>query len=141
MHDQKLGVWVAISRWRIVGPLLFEEPVNSKCYCSVLHDFIGLFEEHQITYSWFQQDGVTVQTASNAMKLMNEIFRDCVISGKVWPPCWPELTTPDFYLWGERKSHCLDIVDSVRFLRFINSHVVLAAALIVSSGYMWYQSQ
>jgi hypothetical protein len=103
MNDQKLEVWFAISRWCIVGPLFFEEPVNSKCYFSVLHDFICLFEEDQITYSWFQQDGATVHTASNAMKLMNEIFREYVICRRVWPSCWPELTTPDFYLWGEAK--------------------------------------
>jgi hypothetical protein len=33
LHDQKLGVWVAISRRRIVGPLFLEETVNSKRYC------------------------------------------------------------------------------------------------------------
>jgi hypothetical protein len=51
LHDQKLGVWVAISRQRIVGSLLFEETVKSKRYCSMLHDFIGLLEEDEITYS------------------------------------------------------------------------------------------
>jgi hypothetical protein len=25
LHDQKLGVWVAISRWHTVGPLFLEE--------------------------------------------------------------------------------------------------------------------
>jgi hypothetical protein len=104
MHDQKLGVWVAISRRRIVGPLLFEEPVNSKCYCSVLHDFIGLFEEEQITYSWFQQDGATVHTASNAMKLMNDIFRESVVSGKVWLPCWQTLL-PQTFICVEKQNH------------------------------------
>jgi hypothetical protein len=54
LHDQKLGVWVVISRQHIVGPLFFEETVNSKRYCSVLHDFISLLEEDEITYSWFQ---------------------------------------------------------------------------------------
>jgi hypothetical protein len=28
LHDPKFGVWVAISRWRIVSPLFFEETVN-----------------------------------------------------------------------------------------------------------------
>jgi len=45
LHDQKLGVWVAISRRRIVDPLFFEETVNSKHYCLMLHGFIGLLEK------------------------------------------------------------------------------------------------
>jgi hypothetical protein len=49
LHDQKFGVWVTISRWRIVSPLFFEETVNSKRYCSLLHDFISLLEEDEIT--------------------------------------------------------------------------------------------
>jgi hypothetical protein len=35
----------------IVGPLFFEETVNSKCYCSMLYDFIGPLEEDEINYS------------------------------------------------------------------------------------------
>jgi hypothetical protein len=101
--DQKLGVSVALSRRRIVGPLFFEETVNSKRYCSMLHDFIGLFEEDEITYSWFQQDGATAHTAYNSMKLLNEIFGERVISRNVWPPRSPDLTPP-VYLWGAAKS-------------------------------------
>jgi hypothetical protein len=52
LHDQKLVVWDAISRKRTLGLLFFKESVNSKRYCSVVvHDFIGLLEEYQITYS------------------------------------------------------------------------------------------
>jgi hypothetical protein len=38
------------------------------------------------------------------MKFLNEIFRECVISINVWPPHSPDLTPPDFYLWGAAKS-------------------------------------
>jgi hypothetical protein len=51
LHDQKLLVWVAVSRWCIVVPIFFEETVHSKRYCSKLYDFIGLLEEDEITYS------------------------------------------------------------------------------------------
>jgi hypothetical protein len=92
LHDQKLGVWVAISRWHIVGPLF------------LLHDFIGLLEEDQISYSWFQQDGGTAHPANNSMKLLNEIFGECVICRNLWPPRSPDLNPPDFYLWRAAKS-------------------------------------
>jgi hypothetical protein len=78
--------------------------VNSKHYCSMLHDFIGLLEENEITYSWFQQDGTTVHTANNSMKLLNEIFRERLISRNLWPPRSPNLTPPDFHLWWAAKS-------------------------------------
>jgi hypothetical protein len=103
-HDQKRGLWVAISRRRIVGPLFFQETVNSKPYCSMLHDLIGLLEEDEITYPWFQRDDATAQTANNSMKLLNEIFGECVFSRNVWPSSSPDLTPPDFYLWGAAKS-------------------------------------
>jgi hypothetical protein len=96
--------WVAISRRCIVGPLFFEETVNSERYCSMLYSFISLLEEDEITYSLFQQDGATVHTANNAMKLLNEIFGEHVISTNLRPPHSPDLTPPDFYLWGAAKS-------------------------------------
>jgi hypothetical protein len=86
------------------GPLFFEETVNSKRYCSILHDFIGLLDEDGITYSWFQQDGATAHTVNNSMKFLNEIFGERVISTKLWPPSSPNLTPPDFNLWGAAKS-------------------------------------
>jgi hypothetical protein len=70
----------------------------------MVHDFIGLLDEDEITYSWFQQDGATAHTANNSMKLLNEIFGERVFSRNLWPPCSPDLTTPDFYLWGAAKS-------------------------------------
>jgi hypothetical protein len=75
-----------------------------KKQCSVLHGFIGLLEEDKISYSWFQQDGGTAHTANNSMKLLNEIFGECVICRNLWPPHLPDLTPPDFHLWGAAKS-------------------------------------
>jgi hypothetical protein len=40
----------------------------------------------------------------NSMKLLNEIFGECVIFRNLWPPRSPDLTPPDFYLWGAAKS-------------------------------------
>jgi hypothetical protein len=38
------------------------------------------------------------------MKFLNEIFGEGVISRNVWTPPSPDLTPPDFYLWGAAKS-------------------------------------
>jgi hypothetical protein len=99
-----LCTWATVCRQHIVGPLFFEETVNSKCYCSMLYKFIGPLEEDKITYSWFWQDGATVHTANNCIKLLNEIFRERVVSSNLWPSHSPDLTPPDFYLQGAAKS-------------------------------------
>jgi hypothetical protein len=38
------------------------------------------------------------------MVLLNETFGERVISRNLWPPRSPDLTPPDFYLWGAAKS-------------------------------------
>jgi hypothetical protein len=52
----------------------------------MFYDFIGLLEEDENTYSWFQQYGATAHTANNSMRLTNEIFGEPVISRNLWPP-------------------------------------------------------
>jgi hypothetical protein len=69
----------------------------------MLHDFISLIEEDEITYSWFEHDGATAHTANSSMKLLNEIFEGRVISRNLRPLRSPGLTSPDFYLWGAAK--------------------------------------
>ena len=52
---------------------------------------------------WFQQDGATAHTARVSMAAVGDVFGDCVISRGLWPPRSPDLTPPDFYLWGKLK--------------------------------------
>ena len=56
---------------------------------------------------WFQHDGPTAHTAKASMSLLREIFPQHTISriGDIaWPPRSPDLTVPDFFLWGYLKS-------------------------------------
>lgn len=56
---------------------------------------------------WFQQDGATSHSARETMNLLNEHFPGRIISRYAdfaWPPCAPDLTVPDFFLWGYLKS-------------------------------------
>jgi hypothetical protein len=75
----------------------------------MLHDFIDLLEEHEITYSWFQQDGATAHTANNAMKLLNEIFRECVISRNLMAPSLASSCSTRLYICG-KQHHLQSIV-------------------------------
>ena len=56
---------------------------------------------------WSQQDGATAQTANESMTTVRNMFPGHLISrfGDVpWPPCSPDLSTCDFFLWEYLKS-------------------------------------
>lgn len=55
---------------------------------------------------WFQQDGAPPHHALIVRAFLNNNYNNRWIgrSGPVaWPPCSPDLTSPDFYLWGYLK--------------------------------------
>ena len=55
---------------------------------------------------WFQQDGATAHIARQTMAHLREIFGDRFISRFSdfnRPPCSPDLTAPDIFLWGYLK--------------------------------------
>ncbi|PSN40406.1 hypothetical protein C0J52_19264 [Blattella germanica] len=64
LQDQKIGVWCAINGHRIIGPIFFEETINSERYENFILDLF--FDE--LTYQermsvYFQQDSATAHTA------------------------------------------------------------------------------
>jgi hypothetical protein len=104
LHDQKVGVRGAISRNRIIGPLFFDDTVNSERYCEmILYPFIGHLNEDEIARGCFQQDGATAHTARVSMTLLRDVFGDKIISKDISSSRSPHLTPPDYYLWGEMK--------------------------------------
>jgi hypothetical protein len=95
---------VAISRKRIIGPILFYNSVTSDHYCNdILYPFISELNENEINNAWFQQDSTPAHTAGQSMTLLSEIFGDRVISEDLWPPRSSDLSLPDYYLWGAAK--------------------------------------
>jgi len=38
------------------------------------------------------------------MALLDEVFVDRIISKTIWPPRSPDLSPPDFFLWGAMKN-------------------------------------
>ena len=102
LHDQKVGVWCALSRGRIIGPIFFKNTITSERY-NILEPFFDQLTEQENQQGWFQQDGAIAHTARVIMAAVSEVFGDCVISRGLWPPRSPDLTPPDFYLWGKLK--------------------------------------
>lgn len=115
LHSQKVTVWCAISAQQIVGPYFFEEgaatvTVTAERYLRMLEDFfIPELRRRDVALDgvWFQQDGATCHTARISMAFLREHFPNKLISrwGNVpWPPRSPDLSAPDFFLWGYLKS-------------------------------------
>jgi hypothetical protein len=104
LHDVKIRVWCAISAYRIIGPVFFQETINSERYVRlILTPLFRKLTEDKKTYGYFMQDNTTAHTANHSMNEINQVFGDCVVSRGLWPPRSPDLNLCDFYLWGKLK--------------------------------------
>jgi hypothetical protein len=56
MHGQKVDLWYAISRNRIICPLFLDDTINLERYCEgILYPFIGHLNEDEISHGCFQR--------------------------------------------------------------------------------------
>lgn len=114
LHPLKVTVWCGICVDRVIGPYFFEDAggnaitVTGERYRTMLREFlIPSLDELGLEHIWFQQDGATAHTARDTMDLVRDAFPGRVISrfGDLpWPARSPDLTSPDFFLWGFLKS-------------------------------------
>ena len=114
LHSSKCTVWAALSERGIIGPFFFENhgvqvTVNKERYVEVLKDFYKELESlypSLMTKFWFQQDGASPHTSNLSRDWLQEHFGKRVISLKTdfeWAPYSPDLSPPDFFLWGYLK--------------------------------------
>lgn len=110
LHDQKVTVWAGVCSKTIIGPFFFRpgETINGDRYRWMLAHFVlPKMREKGLENFWFQQDGATCHTAHATMDYLRRKFPGRVVSknGDIdWPPRSPDLTAPDFFLWGFLKS-------------------------------------
>jgi hypothetical protein len=108
LHDEKIGVWVVMSRSRIVGPILFSETLNSQRSCdNIVRPFIAQLKEDEIDKAHFQQDGATAHTTHMSTALLDDVFGDRIISTTIWPPRSPDLSPPDLFSGVRSKTQCI----------------------------------
>jgi hypothetical protein len=70
-------VWVAISRHGLLGPIFFEEKLNSEPNLSMLHNsFVPhlLFTGLLLQIQWFMQDGGRQYTANVVLDFLHHTF-------------------------------------------------------------------
>jgi hypothetical protein len=44
-----------------------------------------------------------LHTANSTMEMIKQLFDDRITSKNLWPPWSPDLTPPDYFLWGYMK--------------------------------------
>lgn len=103
LYDEKVGVWCAVSASRIVGPIFFDTTVNTEVYTGIFNTFVEQLDDIELTQGYFQQDGATCHTSNKSMEHVTSFFADRIITKDLWPPRSPDLTSPDFFLWGYLK--------------------------------------
>ncbi|PSN57434.1 hypothetical protein C0J52_07334, partial [Blattella germanica] len=56
LHSEKIGVWVAISKSRIIGPLFYDTTVDSDVYIDqIIYPFLSLLNEDEIQCCFFSK--------------------------------------------------------------------------------------
>ena len=114
LHSPKRMVWAATSARGIIRPIFIKESgaavtVTKEHYVEVLKTFKSEFQTLYsllMTKFWFQQDGASSHISNLSRDWLKENFEGQVISLKTdfeWVPHSPDLSPPDFFLWGYPK--------------------------------------
>ena len=114
LHSKKVTVWCALSERAIIGPFFFEKngattTINTDRYIEVLEKFVKELEERYSSIfnrMWFQQDGASPHSSNKSLEWLKKHFNSRIISRRSeiqWPPYSPDLSPPDFFLWGYIK--------------------------------------
>lgn len=105
LHPQKIGVWVAMSRRRIIGPIFFNYTINAERYRNnILQPFIEQLHDDELEHGYFQQDGATAHTAAETITFLQQYFDNRLISRGRYPARSPDLTVLDCYLFPRLKN-------------------------------------
>jgi hypothetical protein len=98
LDSDKIGVWVAISRRRIIGPIFFNETIAPK-RLQILFPFVGQLN-YEINHAFFQQYRAAAHTDHRSMELLKGACGERLTSRGIWPPRSPDLSPPDVFLRG-----------------------------------------
>ena len=74
LHLEKTGVWCAISRRHIIGPIFFHETLNTAYYLEIFNEFVDQLDDDELRNGYFQQDGATCHTSNESMTEIESFF-------------------------------------------------------------------
>jgi hypothetical protein len=132
MNSPGLMVWAAIWSKGIVGPFFFDEHVTARSYVAMLNTFfLPKLSSLCVTDPYFMHDGAPAHFALLTRNWLDEHFHNRWLGrrGPVeWPPRSPDLTPPDFFLWGVLKDKVY--VHKPQCLEELRQHIISAFAEI-----------
>ena len=108
MQPARQLVWCGMSATHVIGPYYFDGSVTGQSYCDMITDFLmpELRRLRLVRTIIFQQDGAPAHTADATIEQLQATFRERLISRRcdiTWPARSPDLSPPDFFLWGTLK--------------------------------------
>jgi hypothetical protein len=53
LQPVKIYVWCAVPRYRIAGPIFFENTIHSEHYTFKVHEFLWYLTDYKIAEAWF----------------------------------------------------------------------------------------
>jgi len=53
LHSEKTGVWCAISRRHIIGPIFFHETLNTAFYLEIFNEFVDQLDDDELQNGYF----------------------------------------------------------------------------------------
>ena len=83
--------------------IFFDATVTTASYMEIFNTFVNQLDDEELSIGYFQQDGATSHTSHTSMAEIQSFFGDRIISKGLWPPRSPDLTLPDYFLWGYLK--------------------------------------
>jgi len=107
LNLNKVMVWMGVWSGGRVGPFFFDATVTGENYLALLRDnvFPILEEEMDIDRLIFQQDGCPAHYSTPVRDFLDGKCRWMGRRGTIeWPARSPDLTVPDFFVWGYLKN-------------------------------------
>ena len=103
-------VWGGISAKGLIGPFFFEDTVTGQSYVQMLEEkfYPTVSGWPGLERTWFQHDGAPAHFSLQARFWLDNFFPQRWIGrrGNIeWAPRSPDLTPPDFFLWGVVKDY------------------------------------
>lgn len=108
LHPLKIGVWIGLSRRRLIGPIFFNGTLTARRYREeILQLFVNELHDDELQQGFFQQDGASAHSARETIEDLQQYYADRLISRNTpieWPPRSCDLTPLDFFVWPYLKN-------------------------------------
>ena len=105
LHSLIVEVWFAMLRRRIIGPIFFTQTITQaeRYRNNIITPFINELSEEEKTNVYIRQDGATAHTANSLLYYLKDVFKAQLISKRLWPSRFPDLSVSHFYLREAQK--------------------------------------